>query len=128
MGHQTKGWRKPANGEVYENTKQNFQALISASRYARHLVLINADSIIDRRTPEKPRINMPTHTPSGPYTSLHLFDPVVPSIDVDNLVAYLPRPEMHVFGYEYSHGHQPYLIELWSEKSSMNDILPRTAK
>jgi predicted nucleic acid-binding Zn-ribbon protein len=41
----------------------------------------------------------------------------------DRLRAHMPMPEAWVTGYEYEHNLQPYHVEVWCEKSTMNDEL-----
>jgi hypothetical protein len=123
-GKEAKGIRSaPAPAMPYENTEDAWDYLISASKYARHLGLVDANAFVDNRAP-KPHIYM--------YGS-----PPVPEIEVESdgswylpeiptswsLSADISLPTATVRGYDYHVSLEPYLVELWIEKSTMNDIL-----
>jgi hypothetical protein len=105
--------RKP-NGENYENTDQDWDLLLRASRDARYLGLIDPEQVVDSRNPAA-TINAVL----GPALS--------PSIEVMNLELYemdlpeqLDLPELLL---EEFRAQQRYLVEIWTEKSGQNDVL-----
>lgn len=103
------------NGAPYENTLLDWGYLCEASLAARYLKLLPSDALVDRRNP----------------------DPIIFSVLED-----LSNPEVHVYGERPYFGfglqdaidppiyalsgirtHQDYLVELWIEKTTQNDIL-----
>ncbi len=101
------------NGEPYENTENNWTVLDTASLAARYLGLIPPDVLIDRRNPA-PVIR--AEFSSSPVPSIYLTGA---AIDID-----LPS-EFPVSGLGLAdfHRDQDFLVEVWAEKSTMNDIL-----
>lgn len=114
-------------GKPYLNTENHFKYFDAAAKYARHLGMIPEDAIIDRRNPES---IIKTYEPEdfvsepGWWDTLEENDFDLPSIDSD--FAYdirLPLPTLYTKGYDYHKYMQPYHLEIWIEKSTMNDIL-----
>ena len=123
------------NGKPYENTVKCWEFLNIASKYARYLDLVDPSLIIDRRNPETvinarfsndgdPWYSDPTpgyyvaSDPSGGWDGYDL--PGLP--ELPELRRYLPElADFETMGYR--HVQQDYLIELWAEKTTMNDIL-----
>jgi len=112
------------NGEPYENTEGCWGYLCDAGKYARYLGLIDAHAFEDHRNPD-PIVHAYYDAAGGPYLSKpEWFDFDLPEIDSDIAWALsLSVPRMQVGGYEYSSGAQPYHVEVWAEKSTMNDVL-----
>ena len=110
--------RRPDNGEAYENTTNCSALLANASRDARYLGLVPAASFIDRRNPEPitffapPQPGMVLWRNSG--LALAEPDPDFPDL-----------PEIAFDGAQ--HGPQ-VLVEVWCEKSTMNDVLEPLAR
>jgi hypothetical protein len=107
------------NGERYENTLRCYAALNEAARDARYLELIEANTIIDRRNP-RPVINLDDEEGSSaeigigrgkisrqPFGSNYR----APTFVLPSLVLYEPTVP------------QRYHLEIWCEKSTMNDVL-----
>ena len=100
------------DGMVYENTHQCWIRLAIASKDARYLNLVAADDFIDRRNDD-------------PITNIH--DTGLPSSYVDSgeditipkEMPDLPRAHL-VRGRART---QRYQIEIWAEKTTMNDVL-----
>ncbi|GHO52894.1 hypothetical protein [Ktedonobacter robiniae] len=102
------------NGKPYENTMECWDVLNLASKAARYLQLVDPAAFNDRRTPEvmlyassetgDPRV--------GVYGSLYQSDTKLP--DFPDL------PRYSVSGFK---GEQNYHLEVWCEKSTMNDVL-----
>jgi hypothetical protein len=124
------------DGLPYQNTEGNYNYLIDAARYARILLnedgepLVNPEDIIDRRNPE-PHIYLspPAFEEEPGYELGDLPDLSLPSISGGYArsleTSYLPdlEPDIRLRGYDYDDYYQPYHVEVWAEKSTMNDIL-----
>jgi hypothetical protein len=115
-----------ADGTPYLNTEACWQALQEASTYARYLGLVDPRLLEDHRNPEP-------HLPWSWYDEV--VDPAIvwdedlpqwslPTIPTD-LAADLDLafPEPRLTGYDYSVASQGYHLEIWVEKSTMNDVL-----
>jgi len=107
---------KKADGMPYENTHNDWNILTLASKYARYANLVPTDALIDRRNPD-PIINIsewenevPTETKDS-IDSEEIIDSIVEKFYVWN-----------------PHNTQPYHLELWCEKSTMNDVLEPIGK
>jgi hypothetical protein len=114
------------DGKQYANDVTNFNYLVDASKYARYLGLVDPEDIIDRRNPE-PHIflNRPEDEEEigfESYTS-EMVLPVISTNLLDALDEYLESPFLAPKGYDYHPFHQPYHVEVWAEKSTMNDVL-----
>jgi len=101
------------NGEPFRNTENDWKALDTASLAARYLGVIPSDVLIDRRNPEPMVI---AQFWSDPAPKVYLMDP---ALDID-LPTEFPVPELGLSGF---HRDQDFLVEVWAEKSTMNDIL-----
>jgi hypothetical protein len=103
------------NGKPYENTIECWDILNLASKAARYLRLVDPEAFNDRRTPEV-MLSAKDWRVSRPdvwvYNASHRLDMKLP--DFPQLPTYA------VGGYE---ANQPYYLEVWCEKSTMNDIL-----
>lgn len=111
-----------ANGKPYENTEACWKELCNAGKYARYLGLVDPAAFVDRRNPE-PHIYMfaPESEPGWEYFFPEWALPEIPT----RLPARLVMPELYVSGYEYEDGLQPYHVEVWCEKSTMDsELLP----
>lgn len=100
------------NGEPYENTETCWTYLNQASKMARYLELIDPGAFVDRRNPDP-----------------HIFKPQqaeAPSLwlggDTEG-VTFPEFPQLPGYGIEGYTGTQPYHLEIWCEKSTMNDVL-----
>jgi hypothetical protein len=120
-----------ADGAPYINTYACWKHLCAAGRHARNLRLLDPESFEDRRNPD-PRIYMapePEEAEIGWET-----EPVewhLPAIQVDladELEEGLEEPHLYPTGYEYRNTLQPYHVEVWVEKSTMEDILAPLCK
>ena len=102
------------NGEIYENIMECWRKLSDASKYARYIGLVNPFAFRDRRNPE-PIINIGEDEP----------DPRIEIAAEDWDVEIDPLPEMPHYNLELLRyrGNQRYHVEIWAEKSTMNDIL-----
>ena len=115
-----------ADGTPYLNTEACWQALQEASTYARYVGLVDPRLLEDHRNPEP-------HLPWTWYDEI--TDPAIvwdedlpqwtlPTIPTDLAEALdLAFPEPPLTGYDYSVASQGYHLEIWVEKSTMNDVL-----
>jgi hypothetical protein len=121
-----KKYDEQATSEPYENTEECWNKLGLCSKHARHLDLVEADQFEDARTPD-PTVIRTRHDdgedPPEPEANLqdfpHYHFPSVTLRDCDPLEV----PDTFVTGYEYDQADQPYHLELWIEKSTMEDVL-----
>ncbi|TMC15492.1 MAG: hypothetical protein E6J34_22085 [Chloroflexi bacterium] len=102
------------NGKPYENTMECWEALNMASKAARYLQLVDPAAFNDRRTPEvmiyvSDAVPQPSSVSvSSPVYSLRMQLPEFPHL-----------PHYAVDGFTAV---QSYHLELWCEKSTMNDV------
>jgi hypothetical protein len=113
-----------ADGVLYENDKSSWTYLNNASRFARYLGLMDPEDIVDRRNPS-PHIYMAPGLGLRPEWSYE-----VDTNRLDRINTYLGSSyfepvevETEVSGYLYEESLQPYHVEVWAEKTTMNDIL-----
>lgn len=106
----TKSLAKP-NGGVYENTDNDWNLLLLSSKYARYLGLVPIENIIDRRNPD-PQVNASAWKHVTPSKIKDTIDEqnIIDSI-VSQFYCYNPCET------------QAYLLEIWCEKSTCNDVL-----
>lgn len=106
----TKALPKP-NGEPYENTQNDWCLLTLSAKYARYLGLVPIENIVDRRNPD-PEVNFQFWPSKSP-------NKVRDDFEVDSLIQDIVD-RFHCFNpSEY----QPCMLEVWAEKSTMNDVL-----
>ncbi len=108
------------DGTPYENTERCWGILNDAGRSARHLGLVAPELFVDRRNPEPHRFMFARQEEPGWYYDFAPWS--LPRIQ-SSLGAYLPFPEVWATGYGYEHNLQPYHVEVWCEKSTMNEEL-----
>jgi len=105
------------NGKPYENTEADWDFLGLASTRARYLGLVDSSAFVDRRNPD-PVINAqywgdpePSYSLTGTWGGLDVTLPTFPDL-----------PGFQVDGYDAGNL-QPYHLEVWVEKTTMNDVL-----
>jgi len=105
------------NGLPYENTEGDWDFLGMASKAARYLGLVDPGAFVDRRNPD-PVIHAqywgdpePSYFVTGAWGGMHVDLPQFPNL-----------PGFQVDGYD-SGNLQPYHLEIWVEKTTMNDVL-----
>lgn len=114
------------NGDPYRNTESCWNNLIKSAKFARHLGYIDADRLEDRRNPD-PILTISAENISEPSTFVDYFQlkewnkPEIQASLKEQINWELPEPE--ILNFDYSAAEQPYYIELWIEKSTMNDVL-----
>lgn len=111
------------DGGFYQNVIPHWQKLSEAGKKARITGAVSPHKFTDRRNPE-PIINWhPGY--DTPYISME--DSTGWRINgLSQFALWVPQfkiPEPEVGGYSSFHTDQPYLLEVWVEKSTMNDIL-----
>jgi hypothetical protein len=112
------------SGMPYENTKDCRDELCEASTHARHLGLVRAGAFEDHRNPDPMLFADYTAGECEPHFWLEeLSSWSLPSIGMQSRHADLSVPDIYTDGYDYSLCDQPYHLELWIEKSTMNDVL-----
>lgn len=113
------------DGKRYENTEGCWKYLCAAGKYARYLGLVDPEAFEDHRNPS-PQIMISDRYDGEPEPGVTIDEPgwALPSIRTD-LGEYLSfdAPSIDVDGYDYENSDQPYHLELWVEKSTMNDVL-----
>jgi hypothetical protein len=102
------------NGKPYENTEECWGLLNLASKAARYLNLVDPAAFVDRRNPD-----------AVVYANGRAYDP---SVSVAGRLwasdFSLPDfPELPSYRISHYEGEQGYHLELWCEKSTMNDVL-----
>jgi hypothetical protein len=103
------------NGKPYENTVECWDTLNMASKAARYLQLVDPAAFNDRRTPEV-MLYAPASKVVNP--SVTVFSPTY------SLGMRLPDfPHLPMYSIEDFTAPQPYHLEIWCEKSTMNDVL-----
>lgn len=111
------------NGTAYQNTEADWDYLCAAGKYARYLGLVDPFAFVDRRNPE-PHIFTPEETAGQPgwYAGEIFWEMPEITVDLDADLDW-ELPGFAVTGYTYSEALQPYHLELWVEKSTMDDVL-----
>jgi hypothetical protein len=109
------------NGKPYENTLESWNYLGAASKAARYLRLVDPASFVDRRNPD-PRIYTTSREPLEPGCEIDGPQWTLPSISIQ-IESRLDLPVPFVYGYGYRLADQRYQLEIWIEKSTMDDVL-----
>jgi hypothetical protein len=115
---------KLPNGKTYENDQPCWDYLNDASRYARHLNLVDPFAFRDARNPEPQIFAEYEEVPEPDYELEDLGEWTLPGIPTD-LGTYLDfdLPGAEITGYQYGQADQPFHLEAWIEKSTMNSVL-----
>jgi hypothetical protein len=103
------------DGTPYENTEACWQKLLSASVSARCLNLVPIGAFVDKRNPE-PVINANSDVEYG--AELNIAESSPSELPVFGRFPDLPHLELYAPAVR-----QPFLVEIWAEKSTVNDIL-----
>jgi hypothetical protein len=116
-------------GGQYRNIDQHWDWLKRGSRAARYLGLVDPEEFIDRRT-EAVRRNVPPWRDTEPAVEISRSGGVsVPDLPRPPLLVAgvggvrVEVPEGEATGYGISAADQPVLLELWVEKSTVNDVV-----
>jgi hypothetical protein len=115
-----------SDGMPYQNTVEDWGELSQAGKHARYLRLVDAHAFEDHRNPP-PHLYMPHELfREGRGVQLtELEDWTLPTIEADlGTLLNLAIPDVdEVIGYDYAAEDEPYLVEVWVEKSTMDDVL-----
>lgn len=111
------------NGDRYVNDARCWQGLQIAAKKARALGLVDPEDVHDARNPA-PIVNV-VHRPA-PDVAVHVdvwsYDHELPAIKITSpTMAQFPGP--YVYGFDYDKGDQPVLVEVWAEKSTVDDVV-----
>lgn len=102
------------NGKPYENTEECWNLLNLASKSARYLGLVDPAAFNDRRNPDP--VVYASHYSDTPdvrvYGRLYQSDVKLPDF-----------PELPTYSVSGYQAEQAYHLEIWCEKSTMNDVL-----
>lgn len=101
------------NGKPYENTDKCWNFLACAAKSARYLELVDPASFDDRRAHE-PIVN---YQPEGDSVGI---DVEYPSLEFGFELPDFPDLPEYSLSMNVD---QPYQVEIWTEKSTMNDVL-----
>jgi hypothetical protein len=113
------------DGELYENNNGCWQYMQGASRQARYLGLVDPEEVVDKRNPA-PNIYMGPgalgwgdRVQRGWGYDFYGFE--LPGIEVPR--PSVDPPDLYPTGYDYHNTMQRYHVEVWAEKTTMDDIL-----
>jgi hypothetical protein len=113
-----------------ENTFEDWRTLCDASLAARELGLVDADRFVDRRAGEPTYIFVPDDEASA--AQVDVIGNTIERPSPEKAPRYLPTtyafprlPDLTVFPPEII---EDYAIEIWCEKSTMNDVLEPLAR
>ena len=122
----TGGLLQKPDGKPYENTDNDWDLLCSASRDARLLALVDADRFVDRRAGAPVYLHIPEDIASAAALDVDA-ELVRPEQETLPAQDYAPAnsefPELPTVSIAPPSINEPYALELWIEKSTMNDIL-----
>lgn len=112
------------DGTPYENTERCWGYLCDAGKFARYLGLVPVEAFEDHRNPAAQIMAWPRYGEPEPDWSIEEPAWYLPEINADlgaGLSFKLPEPDVN--GYDYEAADQPFHVELWIEKSTMDDVL-----
>jgi hypothetical protein len=115
------GWKDPdtkeeKNTDVYINNKACWLYLERASMKARDLGMVNPDEIADNRSPD-PELNA-SFAGNEAHYSMRDYDIDIPHLPrLPDDIELAPDLDAHV------NAEQPYLVEIWIEKSTLEKML-----
>src|SRR5262249_32622478 len=108
----------------YENTDACWHLLSDAGKLARYLGLVAPDAFVDQRNPDPHVFAQPASGVAVGWSVGELPSWSLPAIRADLADCLdLELSDCYVEGYDHSLGDQPYLLELWIEKTTQNDVL-----
>ena len=118
------------DGARYENTHRHWKFLGSASADARYLDLVPAAAFVDRRAAE-PMIYVPDDAGHPASTPIYDRSPAL-ELDEQAVLDYTPAtlefPSLPSADLVPPKLAEPFAIELWAEKSTMDDVLAPIAQ
>lgn len=110
---------KKHNGQEYFNTENDWLYLNETSRHARYLGMVSPEAFVDKRNPGKHFfIEYESVSPNWRVDEYDLEWPIQAMNDFE-----ISRPCPDITGYDYSGSDEKYHVEVWIEKSTMDDVL-----
>ena len=100
------------DGQPYQNTLECWQYLVSASKQARYLGLVDAYSFVDKRNPDAEGYTL--------WASDDVLEVSLPTMPDESLPDFPMLPSVY---FSQARTPQAYRLEVWAEKSTMNDVL-----
>ncbi len=129
------GYLMRTDGKPYMNDKNSWAYLLRAGKWARYLGLVDPDHFTDRRN-STPIIGTSYLLDPTPKTFLAdggivdedgevvEFADLLPSLpSLPSLPDLAPLPAFPRFGADGYYGARQYHVEVWAEKTTMNDVL-----
>ncbi|MBC8868191.1 MAG: hypothetical protein H8E44_02170 [Planctomycetes bacterium] len=108
------------NGKIFENTESCWSYLQKSSTHARYQGLIDPSQFSDNRNPSALEFQPePRLKPDATWEVDSFSTWIAPSIPEPRRGDVL-LPDITVNGYDYDDGDQPYHLEYWTEKSTMD--------
>ena len=105
------------NNEPYQNTEPCWKYLTSAAKHARYGGMIDLAAFDDRRNPD-PLICLQKTSETSETEEIFIHNEL--TIDRPSLPKF---PDLPYFDAELAKPQQRYHLEIWCEKSTMNDVL-----
>jgi hypothetical protein len=113
------------DGHAFENTDRNWNILCAAAADARHLQLVDADRFTDQRAGPPVFVFVPGDSSTEPEMSVaQTARPeaeALPELIYDSTEYEFPEPPTIEFAAPQIA--ERYVLEIWIEKSTMNDVL-----
>lgn len=103
---------------TYENTERCWTWLVEAGKYARYLGYLSPDAFVDRKHPKAIIYDEPPQDEPNPAAYLTRWE--APAITLPD------PPQLVAAGYDGVE--QAYSVEIWAEKTTMNDVLEPLCK
>jgi hypothetical protein len=111
------------DGELFMNSEKCWGQLCLAASKARALRLIDPSLIVDARNPP-PKINFEARQPPTPEAYVEEPDGwSPPSLRHQLDRVHFEMPEATTLGYAWDPGDEPVHLEVWVEKTTMDDVL-----
>jgi hypothetical protein len=109
------------DGSPYVNNADCWNNLQKFAKFARVLGLVDVRRMIDRRTPNP--ILFALGQPAKPDIVIEEPSLALPAISSRISRPYFNAGAVDLYGYRYSQADQPYHVEVWAEKSSVESEL-----
>jgi hypothetical protein len=100
------------DGQPYVNTLECWQYLVGASKQARYLGLVDPYSFVDKRNPDAEVYSS--------WTTEDNLEVTLPTMPDESLPDFPDLPSVY---FSQARTPQAYRLEVWAEKSTMNDVL-----
>ena len=117
---------KKPDGQPYINTENCWQYVCKAGGYTRYLGLVDPAAFVDRKNPSPRIYHYSGYVEKPEWHSVQYSNWDLPVIGVSSdydLSWHVPHYEVAGYHCESYKALQPYHVEIWCEKSTMNDVL-----